>query len=273
MNPNHVFHAKRSLGQHFLSNANTARWIVGQADITPSDRVIEIGAGRGMMTEILLETGAEIFAIEKDEDLFRYLKRIFKGQQNLEVILGDATEFKWEALSNPSNPAILMGNLPYSISTQILWQLLPRTHLFKRWLFLFQKEVAKRICAEVKTAPYGALSVFVQSVTHPTLLKIFSPSHFIPRPKVDSALVLFKTKALTSSSPMQNGTFIHTVKSAFSHRRKMLRNNLKYLFPPNSEGIESIFKVLNIKGNMRAQDLTVQDYLRLAEKLDSLVSL
>ncbi len=257
---------KRALGQHFLADLNTARWIVRQAEVLPSDRVIEIGPGRGMLTRALLLTGAEIFAVEKDEDLTIRLRETFGGEKNVTILQGDATQVSWESLSDSRHPAILMGNLPYNVSTQILWRLLSQTHLFKRWFFLFQKEVADRFCANVGTASYGALSVFVQSVTHPSLLRIFPPHYFIPAPKVDSALVAFQMKSVSRPTPMEDRLFIQLVKAAFSHRRKMLRNNLKHLFQ-SPVAMDAAFDRVGITGTMRAQELTLRHYLELAEYL------
>jgi len=258
---------KRSLGQHFLADFNTARWIVRQADFLPLNRVIEIGPGRGMLTRALLLTGAEIFAIEKDAQLVLRLQKSFECEKNVTILQGDATQFPWESLADSRNPVVLMGNLPYNVSTQILWRLLSQTHLFKQWLFLFQKEVAERLCADVGTASYGALTVFVQSVTRPSLLKIFPPRFFIPPPKVDSALVAFQMKPLPRPTPMQDRHFIQIVKAAFSHRRKMLRNNLKRLFQSKSVEMSIAFDHAGIEGTMRAQELTVWHYLKLAEFL------
>ena len=261
-----ITHPKRSLGQNFLVDPNTARWIVRQLEVSPNDHVIEIGPGKGILTQALLETGARITAIEKDTSLYEYLKKELQSPL-LTILEGDATTFPWQTLTDEENPAILVGNLPYNVSTQILWNLLPRTKIFKKWQFLFQKEVAERICANVGTASYGALSVFVQSVTRPSLVRIFPPRFFSPPPKIDSALVAFEMRPLSSPTPMQDKDFIRLVKAAFSHRRKMLRNNLKSLFGGDADTLESALASLGLTGTLRAQNLTVEDYLKLAAML------
>ena len=258
---------KRSLGQNFLADFNTARWIVRQAGILPTDLVIEIGPGRGMLTRALIPTGAEIFAIEKDKYLASHLKKTFKKVKKLTFLEGDAARFPWDTLAEPEKRAIVMGNLPYNVASQILWRLLPRTNLFKRWLFLFQKEVADRLCAPVGSRSYGALSVFVQSVTRPSLLKVLPPSYFIPPPQVDSALVAFQMIPMSPPTPMQDNLFIQIVKTAFSHRRKMLRNNLKNLFQSLNIASEFAFEQAGVKGSMRAQELTVRHYVHLTDTL------
>ncbi len=259
-----ILHPKRSLGQNFLADPNTARWIVKQAGVAPVDHVIEIGPGKGILTRVLLETGAQITAIEKDTSLCKYLERQFVGHTSLTLIEADATHFPWETIADERNRAILVGNLPYNVSTQILWDLLDKTGYFKRWQFLFQKEVAERLCAEKGSASYGALSVFTQSVTHPTLVRIFPPKFFSPPPKVDSALVSFEILSLSTPSPMKNKSFVRIVKAAFSHRRKMLRNNLKPLFGGDARALASFLSRAGIPGTLRAQDLSVADYLDLA---------
>ncbi len=259
-------HPKRSLGQNFLVNPNTARWIVRQLEVSPGDHVIEIGPGKGILTRAFLETGARITAIEKDTSLCEYLKQELRSPL-LTILEGDATDFPWQTLTDEENPAILAGNLPYNVSTQILRNLLPQTKIFKKWQFLFQKEVAERICANVGTAAYGALSVFVQSVTRPSLIRIFPPRFFSPPPKIESALVAFEMRPLSPPTPMQNKDFIRLVKAAFSHRRKMLRNNLKSLFGRDADTLESALASLGLTGTLRAQNLTVEDYLKLAAML------
>jgi len=261
---------RHALGQHFLVHSNTAYWIARQAGVTARDLVIEIGPGRGILTNALSETGARIIAIEKDKELCKYLKKHFIKQTHVTILEGDATRFQWETLSDKKHPAILVGNLPYNVSTQILWHLLTQTHIFKKWQFLFQKEVAERICAKVGSSSYGALSVFVQSVTRPTLIRIFPPNFFTPPPKVDSALVSFEMIQMEGMSHMHKRPLVEIVKSAFSHRRKMLRNNLKYLFDGNVTAMERLLKSVGIEGTCRAQDLSVEDYLRLANAMADL---
>ena len=259
---------KRSLGQNFLTDPNTARWIVRQLQVSPNDHVIEIGPGKGILTQALLETGVEkVTAIEKDRSLFEHLKARFSPHPGFRLIEGDATNFPWESIIDKTAPAILVGNLPYNVSTQILWNLLGKTEYFKVWQFLFQKEVAERICAEVGTSSYGALSVFVQSVTRPSISRVFPPKFFYPPPKIDSALVFFEMLPLTPPTPMQDKHFIRVVKAAFSHRRKMLRNNLKPLFGNDTDRLESLLNTIGLKGTLRAQNLTVQDYIRLTSML------
>ncbi len=260
-------HPKRALGQHFLADINTARWIVRQAGLSAEDRVIEIGPGTGVMTRAILETGAHVIAIEKDPGLCEHLKSIFGESGNIEIIQGDATRFPWESLTDAARPAVLLGNLPYNVSTLILRHLLTKTRFFKKWQFLFQKEVAERICAKAGDSNYGILSVFTQSVTRPSILKILLPRAFFPPPKVDSALVSFEMLPFPASSPMEDRLFIQIVKAAFSHRRKMLKNNLKHLFRGDIEAVEACLDAIGLKGTLRAQNLTVQDYLKLAKIL------
>lgn len=257
-----IIHPKRSLGQNFLVDPNTARWIVRQLEVSSTDHVIEIGPGKGILTRALLETGARITVIEKDTSLCKYLKKELQSPL-LTILEGDATTFSWHTLTDEENPAVLVGNLPYNVSTQILWNILPQTGIFKKWQFLFQKEVAERICANVGTASYGALSVFVQSVTRPSLVRVFPPRFFSPPPKVDSSLVAFEMLPFPSPTPMQDRDFIRLVKTAFSHRRKMLRNNLKSLFGGDADILESALSSLGLTGTFRAQNLTVEDYLKL----------
>jgi len=259
---------RRSLGQHFLAHAETARWIAGYGAISRQDTVVEIGPGTGILTEALADTDAQVFAIEKDTRLFSHLNKKFKNRKNVTIIEGDATTFSWETLVQKTRPAVLMGNLPYNVSTRILFELLFYTPLFRKWVFLFQKEVANRICAKVSESSYGALSVFVQAMTRPETLGVLSPGDFKPPPKVYSALVGFSMKTVVPP-PIRDKNFIRVVRTAFAHRRKMLRSNLKPLTNGNPETLKKYLETAGIEGTQRAQDLSVDDYLRLSEVLES----
>jgi 16S rRNA (adenine1518-N6/adenine1519-N6)-dimethyltransferase len=221
-----------------------------------------------MLTEVLADTGACVFAIEKDTRLFSHLNKKFKTRKNVTIIEGDATTFPWETLVQKTRPAVLMGNLPYNVSTRILFELLFYTALFRKWVFLFQQEVANRICAKANESSYGALSVFVQAMTRPENLGTLSPGDFKPPPKVYSALVGFSMKTAISS-PIRDETFIRVVRAAFAHRRKMLRNNLKSLFPANPSRLEGLLSKSGIEGTRRAQSLTLEDFLRLTQTLSA----
>jgi len=253
---------KRSLGRHFLAHSETALWIAGHGAINNQDTVIEIGPGTGILTEVLADTGARIFAIEKDARLFPHLDKKFKNQKNVTIIEGDATRFPWETLIQETHPAVLMGNLPYNVSTRILFKWLFCTPLFRKWVFLFQKEVANRICAKANDSSYGALSVFVQSMTRPEGLGVLSPGNFKPPPKVYSELVGFSMKVV-APPPIRDENFVKVVRTAFAHRRKMLRNNLKSLFPERPSLLEHILTESGIEGTRRAQSLALEDFLRL----------
>jgi len=267
-----AIHPKKRLGQHFLARSETAQWIAEHGAIVKHDTVVEIGPGTGILTEALAETGAHVYAIEKDNRLFSHLKTRFKTRENVTIIEGDATHFPWESLVTRARPAVLMGNLPYNVSTRILFNLLSHTYLFRKWVFLFQKEVADRICAKANAPSYGALSVLVQSMTFPENLGMLSPGDFNPPPKVYSALVGFSMKTL-DTAPVCDENFIRVVKTAFAHRRKMLRNNLKVLFIKHPSLLDSALAESGIEGTRRAQSLSLEDFFRLTKTISSLTQI
>src|SRR5207244_3247822 len=178
----------KSLGQNFLHDRNLAQWIVDQAEITPKDFVIEIGPGLGALTELVLTKGARVLAIEKDKRLVNYLRAQFQTSR-LEIIHADALEFDTRALY--AQPKVkLLGNLPYYVSSQLLLKFLEYPSPIYLWVFMLQKELAKRLGAAPATSDYGALTLLVQLHYRVEFLRTVPASVFLPKPEVDSAVVL-----------------------------------------------------------------------------------
>lgn len=209
---------KRSLGQNFLSDPNTARRIVEGLGIRPGDTVLEIGPGRGALTGFLMESDAgRVLALEKDSVLAPELARAWPG---LGVVNADALEFSWERLSRLRGVRIV-GNLPYNVASPIMWDVAWRCPGFERAVFMVQLEVAERIVASPRTKDYGGLTVWLQSFVDAEKLFKVGPAVFHPRPKVDSAVVAFTPKPPGSrpADPLRFGRFI---KELFAMRRKQL---------------------------------------------------
>ena len=216
---------KRSLGQNFLTDPNTARKIVEALHIRPGDAVVEIGPGRGALTGFLMESGAgEVVAIEKDRELALELARRFPG---LRVVNADAMAFAWERLCGLKSTVAgerglrVVGNLPYNVASPIMWDLASRCACFDRAVFMVQLEVAERIVARPRCKAYGGLSVWLQNFVVPEKLFKVGPAVFFPRPKVDSAVVAFTAKPL-GERPEDPRKLAALVKRLFSMRRKQL---------------------------------------------------
>ncbi len=231
-------HKKKSLGQHFLNNKDLLGAVVDAATITKRDTVVEIGPGEGTLTEVLLERGAKVVALEKDTRLIELLKNKFKGQ-DFKVIEGDALEYEPEFKKYK-----VVGNVPYYITGGLFKKFLTSKQQPSTLVFLVQKEVAERIAREKKES---ILSLSVKAYGTPKYIKTVPAGAFVPPPKVDSAILLvseisrkhFKNKA-------HEEKFFELVKKAFGSKRKMLRSTL---------GIDS---------SKRPEDLTLPEWLDLA---------
>jgi len=211
---------KRSLGQNFLTDPNIARKIVAALSIRPGDLVVEIGPGRGALTEFLMPSAARrVIGLEKDMALAQALAGRYP---DLSLVNADALHFPWERLNALKNVRII-GNLPYNVASPILWDLMSLSASFTRAVFMVQREVAERIVAKPRTKQYGGLTVWLQNFVAAEKLFVVSPCVFHPAPKVDSAVVAFtpKPQALRPKSG-DLGALAKLVRRLFSMRRKQL---------------------------------------------------
>ncbi len=216
--------ANKRLGQHFLIDPNIVRKIVAAAELTPGDTVLEIGPGRGILTEALSPVVRRIVAVEIDPQLHRLLQARQSEWKNVEVVCADALAYSLETV--PAG-AVVVANLPYYISTPLLFKFLEHRHRFPRLVLMLQNEVADRLVAKAGTPAYGVLSVMVQYAADITKAFTVSAHCFRPRPDVGSAVVVLRTKQEALLSPEEEPAFAAVVKAAFAHRRKTLVNSLR----------------------------------------------
>jgi 16S rRNA (adenine1518-N6/adenine1519-N6)-dimethyltransferase len=212
---------RKSLGQHFLVDDNILGVIGRLAQVEPTDVVLEVGPGLGMLTAYLAARVAHVHAVELDRSLEPHLRERIDGAANVELHLGDALALDLAALE-PA-PAKLVANLPYSIATPLVVESLERLPSVRLWCVMVQREVADRFFAAPSTKAYGAVSVLVQLATERTGFHPVSRSVFRPRPNVDSALVAFRRTELPPTYPEVK----RVVEAAFAHRRKTLPNSLE----------------------------------------------
>jgi len=257
---------RKALGQHFLHDPNIIRKIIALADPRPKETAVEIGPGRGVLTRALRETGAEIFAIELDRHLYDELERELAPFPSVHLIRADAMSFPYE---NLPAPFAVVANLPYAISTPILFRLLELRSRISRMVLMVQLEVARRIVARVGGKEYGPLSIGVQYFCEPRLEFVVPRGCFRPPPRVDSAVIRLEIRPAPVCAVKDQNFFFRTVRAGFAHRRKSLRNALKDSGFAN-DAVEKALDAASITpGNpqRRAETLSIEEFARLADKL------
>ena len=251
----------RSLGQNFLHDQNLARWIVDQAEIGPEDFVVEIGPGLGALTELALERGANVLAIEKDKRLVDYLSHKFRGRA-LEIVHGDALDFDTRSLYTRLKVKLL-GNLPYYISSQLLIKFLEYPSPILLSLLMLQKELAKRLDARPSTRDYGALTLMLQLHHHIEYLRSVPANVFFPKPEVDSALIRATPRDPREFPVSDYNVFNELVRRGFSQRRKQLAKLLR----ENVPNWEEIASELRLNARARAEELSLEQWIALTNRI------
>ncbi len=256
---------KKSLGQNFLKDQNILNKIVDCGNITDTDIVLEIGPGTGNLTEKILEKNPKyLIVVEKDRDLSLLLKKKFGNKINIinKDILNCFNSFKF------SEPIKVFGNLPYNISTKILISFLKEDNLnnfFKKFVFIFQKEVADRILAEENSNKYGRLSVLTSWKMNKLKIVDIHPNSFYPIPKVWSTLLTLTPK-LKFIKLKKTKNLEHITNIFFNQRRKMIKKPMKLLF----KDFEIIAKKLNLDLNLRPQNISKNKFLDVCKIYEDL---
>ncbi|HEU0208111.1 MAG TPA: 16S rRNA (adenine(1518)-N(6)/adenine(1519)-N(6))-dimethyltransferase RsmA [Candidatus Udaeobacter sp.] len=248
----------KALGQNFLYDQNLARWIVEQAQITPEDYVVEIGPGLGALTRFILDKGARVLAIEKDTRLANFLRARFHNEQ-IEILNIDALSFDSRVLFTHRRVK-LVGNLPYNISSPLLLKLLEFPNPMSLSLLMLQKEVAMRLSASPCTRDYGALTLRVQLSNWVKYLRRIGPRVFFPQPDVDSALVRLLPRDRLAFPEHDGELLSKLIRIGFSQRRKQLKKLLREY----AEDWEKIAHSLNVPINARAEELSLLQWIYLA---------
>jgi 16S rRNA (adenine1518-N6/adenine1519-N6)-dimethyltransferase len=251
----------KSLGQNFLHDTHQLDRIVSAAELTSSDKVLEIGPGLGPLTELLLKQAGEVLAIEKDARLVAVLREKFP---NLNLLHDDALEFIRREHKDWSDWK-LVANLPYSVASPILVDLALGQKRPERMVVTLQLEVAQRLMANADDDDYGVLTLLVQLDYEPRGWFKIPASCFFPAPDVDSACVTLIRRAQPLLEGPQCAAFVKIVKRAFSQRRKMMMKLLRSEWPP--ERLERAFGDLNISLQERAEKLSVLQFVELTRKL------
>ena len=256
--------ARRRFGQHFLESA-WADKVVAAIKPRPTDRFLEIGPGPGILTSRLLPRVASLTAIEIDRDLAAAIEA---GHPGVNLIAGDFLEMDLTALL-AEGPIRVAGNLPYNISSPILFKLLAAARQTANLLdatVMLQREVADRLAARVGTKEYGVLTIFAQAQAEVTRLLILPPGAFRPAPKVESAVVRLTFKPSVVMAELA-GTFERLVRTAFMQRRKTLSNALRPVTDAVGLDAREVLTAAGIDPVRRPETLTVADLVALAERL------
>lgn len=248
----------KTLGQNFLHDRNLARWIVEKARVTSDDYVVEIGPGLGALTEFALATGARVLALEKDARLANFLRERFSDAR-LEVRHMDALNFDLRALFAQRRVKCI-GNLPYYVASQLLLKFTEIPNPISLWLFMLQKEMARRLSAQPRTKDYAALTLLVQARYRVEYLRAVATTVFLPRPEVDSALVRLLPRTPAELPPFDHVMFSNLVARGFSQRRKQLQKLLRKEVSNWEEAAQKI----SFNSRARAEELSLHQWIALS---------
>jgi len=259
----HGIARRRTLGQHFLADPNTARRIVRLAGVRAGDRVLEIGPGLGSLTVALADAGARVVALEVDEHLLPALREVL-GDRRVDVVVGDALTVDLDRLlAVPAGPASwkVVSNLPYHIATRVVLRLLEEAPAVTGMLVMTQREVADRLCARPGRRTYGVPSVLVAYHARARMVATVPPSVFLPPPRVDSALVSLERHPRPPVEVPDYRRFVRIVRAGFAQRRKMLRAALRSELGARTP---VVLAAAGVPGSARAETLDLARWAALA---------
>ena len=264
---------KKHLGQNFLVNPEILKIIVEAAELTDNDTVIEIGAGLGCLTEVVAGYAKRVIAVEVDTLLYKALEAQFLVNPSVQLHNADILKLEIDSLLVDRNPGTVpttfkvIANLPYSITTPILWKLLAHHKQIHSCVLMMQKEVAERIVARPGGKDYGALTIGITYHAEPERIATLSPENFYPAPKVDSALLKLTMRKNPKVVVENEELFFKVVRTAFRTRRKMLKNALVRGRFASGEVLGAVFEELGIAPQRRAETLDITEFAALANSL------
>jgi 16S rRNA (adenine1518-N6/adenine1519-N6)-dimethyltransferase len=256
---------RHALGQHFLTNEGVLRKIAGVIDPKPGDVIVEVGAGRGVLTARLAEKAGRVVALEKDERLIPGLRESMPA--NVEVVHSDVLKADFRAvLKKTGIPALrLVGNVPFSISSPLLFRVLDERELLADCVFLLQKEVAERVTAGPGTKSYAPLGILLQNEFEARIAFLVAPGSFSPPPKVQSALLTLRRRPAPLHPGAADEPYRAFLRAAFAERRKMLWKNLARRATPAA--LTAAYEALGLARNARAEELSADTLFALYQAL------
>ncbi len=259
------------MGQHFLTHPGTIHRIVVAANVTPRDLVVEIGPGRGALTQPLLELAKRLVGIELDRSLCLMLSQNMEGSSRFRLINADVLEVDLVSVVREEgfDHAVLVGNLPYQISGAVINKILDAREAYTQAVLMVQKEVAARMTASPGVKDYGILSLAVQIASKPEMLFDVEPDHFVPVPKVHSCVVKLNFNENSTVQIQDVPLFFRIARTVFQQRRKMLRNSLRPLVSSLSV-LDEVLLVANIDSSLRPEALSVDQFASLCQAMHTL---
>lgn len=268
----HGFKFSKSLGQNFLIDGNIVRKIVSESNITEEDYVLEIGPGMGTLTEELALRAKKVVAVELDDSLLPILDETLAKYDNVEIVHGDILKIDIAKLIEEkldNGPVKVVANLPYYVTTPIIARLIEEGLNLESVTVMVQKEVADRMASGPGSKVYGSLSVFVNFYSNPKVIVKVPKTVFMPQPKIDSSVIKLTLKK--ELPDVDRDKFFRVVKAAFSKRRKTIMNALSsYDFDIEKEIIKETLESLNISTEERAENLSVEDFIKISKTLPPL---
>lgn len=260
--------ARKSLGQNFLVDDGVLTRIITGSGLGQGDKVLEVGPGTGALTRKLIELAGQVWAVELDDILSEVLKEEFRPVSRVKIIHSDALQLYVGDLGlAPGEKLKLIANLPYYITSPLIRHFLNQRNYFSSMTVMVQEEVARRIVARPGSKDYGVLSIAVQVYSQASILFTVSPGSFMPAPKVSSAVVRLDLLENPRVDPELEEHFFKVIKAAFGQRRKTLINSLSQGLSLDKESVTLIVQRLEIPLQARAESLSIEVFIRLAQVL------
>lgn len=254
---------KKYFGQHYLKDRNIISRILEVAEISEDDLIVEIGPGRGALTFPLSKSAGRVIAIEIDKGLVSELKSKADSYPNLTVIEGDALKFRYERIEPRFK---VVSNLPYYISTPIIFRLLELRSKIISMTLMLQKEVAKRIVAAPDSKDYGVLSIAVQFYAVPSIAFHIPSGSFYPEPEVESSVIKIVPREKPTVEVKNEALFWSIIKTAFSYRRKTLLNSIS-MCGIQKDIVEAVLCKLGINTSLRPEDINIEQWGKIIDEL------
>jgi 16S rRNA (adenine1518-N6/adenine1519-N6)-dimethyltransferase len=255
--------ARKRFGQNFLHDENIIQRIIDAISPTAKDHLIEIGPGQGALTQALADSGGKLDCIELDRDLASHIEQQFSTQPSVSVYQHDILKFDISTLSEAEKSIRVVGNLPYNISTPVMFHLLKNHTLIHDMIFMLQLEVIQRMIATVGEKNYGRLGLMVQYFCEVEHLFNVPSSAFTPKPKVVSAVVRLRPHKIFPVIAKDTDCLQNVIRTAFNQRRKTLKNSLKAIIS------ETVLNELEIDASLRPENLSLADYVLISDAISS----